>query len=98
MAPSAAAAYGRQLKIEPWVVFKPEQWYEIPYHFHFFSQEGSWAWESGANWSYSNWLKGQPSGGESQNCLILLTGNERKWDDLSCLANQFEFPLCMMYH
>ena len=63
----------------------------------FFFQEGRWLWESGATWSYSNWLKDQPSGGVNQNCLILLTGDDRKWDDLSCMADQFEFPICVKY-
>ena len=62
-----------------------------------FFQEGSWLWESGATWSYSNWLKDQPSGGVNQNCLILLTGDDRKWDDLSCMADQFEFPICVKH-
>lgn len=65
--------------------------------YDFFFQEGSWSWVSGATWSYSNWLKDQPSGGVNQNCLILLTGDDRKWDDLSCMADQFEFPICMKH-
>ena len=63
--------------------------------YDYFFQEGSWLWASGASWNYSNWLKDQPSGGVGQNCLILLTGDDRKWDDLSCMADQFEFPICV---
>ena len=65
--------------------------------YDYFFQEGSWLWASGESWNYSNWLKDQPSGGVNQNCLILLTGDDRKWDDLSCNADQFEFPICVKY-
>ena len=58
-------------------------------------QEDVWVWKSGSEWTYSNWLSGQPNGSVNQNCLVLLTGNDRKWDDLACNANQFEFPLCV---
>ena len=67
----------------------------------FLLQEGTWTWQSGAEFEYSNWLGGRPLNAslpfaKSSNCLFLFGDNDngkRPWLDVGCFQNIY--PLCM---
>ena len=61
------------------------------------SSEGSWTWVTGENWSYSNWMDGEPNNGsdqyDGQNWLAINGNGEAetagKWDDAWSDAQYF---------
>jgi len=59
------------------------------------STEGTWTWNDGTAFSYTNWWTGgggQPAGGEVQNCMQM-RWVDGLWDDVSCSGSK-EFFVC----
>jgi hypothetical protein len=49
------------------------------------SSEGSWRWDSGQSWSYSNWSSGQPdNGSHSEDCGNMAGYGSGAWNDEQC--------------
>ena len=52
--------------------------------------EGSYKWDNGETWDYTNWNKGEPS---SSNCVAI--GQGGKWKDNSCTRAANKNYICM---
>ncbi|XP_049338834.1 macrophage mannose receptor 1-like isoform X12 [Astyanax mexicanus] len=50
----------------------------------------SWIWSDGSNFSYSNWVHGQPNNHVGDNCVQLRTEYGYGWDDVFCYS-PFQF-------
>ena len=52
------------------------------------ASEGSWVWDSGEAWTYSNWAPGEPNnvGSQGEDYLQLLSGGT--WNDIPWLTNR----------
>ena len=46
-------------------------------------EEGTWRWNDGSPWSFTNWYIDQPNNRADQNCLRYI-GDTNKWDDAPC--------------
>jgi len=51
--------------------------------------EGTWSWQDGTPWGYSNWGAGEPNGGTGENCLLLELEQDSQqprgwWNDVAC--------------
>jgi len=46
-------------------------------------QENDWLWITGEPWGYTKWDKGEPNGGEGENCLDY-SDSSVNWNDESC--------------
>jgi len=47
------------------------------------ASEGSWVWDDGSEWEYTNWQQGEGYGGKVENCMILFS-YYNTWYDTSC--------------
>jgi len=54
------------------------------------SSEGSWGWDSGATWSYTNWSSGQPDNGSySEDCANFSAWGSGQWNDEQCWTSLY---------
>jgi hypothetical protein len=63
-------------------------------------EEGTWVWEDGEPFSFSNWGSGEPNGGTSENCLDF--DYYGIWNDIPCTQNYERAficasPLCKLF-
>merc|ERR1712080_436878 len=60
--------------------------------------ENGWIWPSGSPMTYTNWVEGEPSGEDLQDCMAIDSPKEHKWMDLDCSqaqhANVLHFAAC----
>merc|ERR1712080_574858 len=60
--------------------------------------ENGWIWPSGSPMTYTDWVEGEPSGEDLQDCMAIDSPKEHKWMDLDCSqaqhANVLHFAAC----
>ncbi|XP_026128728.1 ladderlectin [Carassius auratus] len=54
-------------------------------------QEGQWLWTDGTPYDYTYWCSGEPSGGVSENCVVINWRSNVCWVDISCATSASYF-------
>ena len=57
--------------------------------------EGTWKWEKGEDWGYTNWKDGEPNGGSSKDCVFIERDRDGVWKDDSCDKDDVHGYICM---
>eukprot|EP01084_Bolivina_argentea_P158695 276421_1 len=57
------------------------------------TSEGNWTWFDGTTWDYHKWEQDEPDNNGNQDCVVLWSGFDLKWNDQQC-SDQWNYAIC----
>lgn len=58
------------------------------------AQEGTYVWSDGTDWTYDNWIPGEPNGRTRENCVVANWHGSGLWNDGPCDYDDYDAYTC----